>query len=208
MDWFAIDDFFIIFPLDQQRQIGEHFAYLYMKTALMADPDEIIHLAYIDRLVFALQGHYREQFLRDADSLRPEHLPLIFQRSATAWRTHPRNYACLEDLVTHLGDCLFGKTLDYCWCHLVVQAGELREIMPKVTHAGLSMVAEMILQLQDHIHTREVDWLAWEDPFILDRDAEELKTERENSLEETEKRLSYVFPMVEALTKFSMTEKI
>jgi hypothetical protein len=31
----------------------------------------------------------------------------------------------------------------------------------------------------------------------------ELKTERENSLEETQKRLSYVIPMVELLIKFS-----
>jgi hypothetical protein len=65
------------------------------------------------------------------------------------------------------------------------------------------MVAEMILHIQDRVKTRDVDWLAWEDPFILSRDALELKTERENSLEETQKRLSYVIPMVELLIKFS-----
>jgi hypothetical protein len=75
--------------------------------------------------------------------------------------------------------------------------------MQKVTHPGLSMVAEMILHLQHHVHTREVDWLVWEDPFILGRDPAELKQERENSIDETEKRLSYVLPMVEALVRFS-----
>ena len=66
------------------------------------------------------------------------------------------------------------------------------------------MVAEMILHVQADVKTREVDWLAWEDPFILGRDAGELKREREDSLAETQKRLSYVLPMVELLTKFAM----
>lgn len=70
------------------------------------------------------------------------------------------------------------------------------------------MVAEMILHLQDDIHTREVDWLAWEDPFIFERDADELKRERENNLEETQKRLSYVLPIVELLTRFAMARKV
>jgi hypothetical protein len=65
------------------------------------------------------------------------------------------------------------------------------------------MVAEMIFYMQDTVHTRNVDWLAWEDPFILSRDAIELKRERENSLEETNKRLRYVLPMIETLTRLS-----
>jgi hypothetical protein len=70
----------------------------------------------------------------------------------------------------------------------------------------LSMVAEMIFYLQDDLHTRDVDWLAWEDPFILSRDAAELKREREKSLEETQKRLSYVLPMLETLIRLSQVE--
>jgi len=48
-----------------------------------------------------------------------------------------------------------------------------------------------------------VDWLAWEDPLILSRDANEYKLERENSLAETNKRLNYVLPMIETLTRLS-----
>jgi hypothetical protein len=205
MDWFEKDDFFAIFPLDRQLRIGEHFTYLYTKAAQAAEPEEMLHLAYVDRLSCALEGQHREQFIRDIQTLRQQDLPLIFQRSQAAWQTHPRNYAQLEGFVTRMGEILFGKTLDYGWCHLVVQAGELREVMSKVTHPGLSMVAEMVLHLQYHVQTREVDWLAWEDPFILGHDREELMSERENSLEETEKRLSYVLPMVEALAEFSKT---
>ncbi len=48
-----------------------------------------------------------------------------------------------------------------------------------------------------------MDWLAWEDPFIFERDAAELKDERENSLDETNKRLKYVLPMLETLTRLA-----
>jgi len=67
----------------------------------------------------------------------------------------------------------------------------------------LSMVAEMIFYMRDEIKTRDVDWLAWEDPFILHRDESELKLEREGSLNETNKRLGYVLPMLETLTRLS-----
>ncbi len=48
-----------------------------------------------------------------------------------------------------------------------------------------------------------MDWLAWEDPFVLGREAAELKRERENSRAETYKRLSYAVPMIETLTRLS-----
>lgn len=207
MSWLQAQTCFTIFPVDRQLRVGEHFKHIYLNAALAAGPNEILHLAYVDRLSFALEGNYREQFLADVDSLTLDDLPLIFHRSAAAWATHPQNYARLEGFVTRLGETLFGKTLEYGWCHLVVRAGELREVLPKVTHPGLSMVAEMVLHMQHHIQTREVDWLAWEDPFIYGRNPEELKAERENSVREYEGRLSYCLPMVDALTHFAMKEK-
>ena len=71
-------------------QIGEHFAYLYQRTAETAPADQIIHLCYLDRLSFALEGEYRKSFLEDIDSLSANDLPLIFQRSPLAWDTHPQ----------------------------------------------------------------------------------------------------------------------
>jgi hypothetical protein len=206
MDWLAKDDFFTVFPLDQPMQVGEHFAHLYQNSARLADPDEIIHLAYVDRLSLILQGSYREQFLKDVHSLRPEHTPLIFQRSATAWRTHPQNYYEIESFVTTIGKILFGRSLDYAWCHIVVQASRLKEIMPQVRNRDLSMVTEMILQLQSDIKTQDVDWLAWEDPFILSRDPEELRREREKSPAETQKRLAYAMPMVETMLQYALKQ--
>jgi hypothetical protein len=205
MEQLQADDFFTIFPADREMQIGEHFAYLYKSAADAAPEEQILHLCYIDRLAFALEGAdaYRDLFLEDIDSLSTRDVPLIFQRSHKAWETHPQNYRELEGMVTTVGRNLFGKDLDYAWCHIAVRAGELREIMPLVKNPGLSMVAEMIFYMQNHIKTRKVDWLAWEDPFVLSRDPNELKYEREHSLEETRKRLSYVLPMMDTLTRLS-----
>lgn len=197
------DEFFTVFPVEREMQLGEHFAYLYRHTAEAAPPDQIIHLCYLDRLAFALEGAYREALLADIDSLSTGDVPLIFERSQNAWDTHPQNYRQLEGIVTTVGQTLFGRELDYAWCHIALRAGQLREIMPLVRNPDLSVVAEMVFYLQVDIQTRPVDWLAWEDPFILERDPGQLKQEREDSLEETYKRLSYVLPMIETLTRLS-----
>jgi hypothetical protein len=203
MQQLQADDFFTIFPVDREMQVGEHFASLYQGAAKTAPPEQILHLCYLDRLAFALEGGYREPFLAEVGSLSIADVPLIFQRSQNAWETHPRNYRDLEGMVTTVGRHLFGRELDYAWCHIAVRAGELREIMPRVKNLDLSMVAEMIFYLQPNIHTREVDWLAWEDPFILFRDATELKRERESDQDEAKKRLKYVIPMIDTLTRLS-----
>jgi hypothetical protein len=201
------DDFFRLFFTDSEAPVGEHFAFLYRLAASAAHPGQILHLCYIDRLSFALRTEHRQYFLADVDALTAAHLPLIFHRSERAWATHPKNYYELESFVTRVGQTLFDKTLDYGWCHFVIQAGQLKEIMPLVKKPDLSMVAEMILHVQEAVKTREVDWLAWEDPFILGRDAGELKRERENSLAETRKRLAYVLPMIDMLAKFARNGK-
>jgi len=202
------DEFFTIFSVDKVLSVGEHFAYLYQRAADTAPSDQALHLCYMDRLAFALEGGWRDAFLADVDALNIDDLPLIFHRSEAAWVTHPQNYRDIEGMVTTVGRHLFGRELDYAWCHIVVQAAQLRRVMPLIKNSDLSMVAEMIFYLQDHIQTRDVDWLSWEDPFILSRDAVKLKHERENSLEETQKRLSYALPMMETLTKLAQAEII
>lgn len=84
-------------------------------------------------------------------------------------------------------------------CHLVIRAGLLREIMPGVKNADISMLAEMTLLLRDKFVSKAVDWLAWEDPFLLARDAIQLKAERENSPLETQKRLAYIIPTLKLI---------
>src|SRR5215510_2212682 len=109
------DNFFTVFQLDGEKLIGERFTYLYQCAGEAAHPDQPIHLCYLDRVSFALEGKYRNSFLADVDSLSAEDLPMIFQRSQIAWETHPRNYRELEGLVVTVGKNLFGRELDYAW---------------------------------------------------------------------------------------------
>ncbi|MFT3890325.1 MAG: hypothetical protein QM730_01720 [Anaerolineales bacterium] len=199
------DDFFTVFYNDDDLRVGERFAYLYQLAAEVAPAEQAIHLCYVDRLSFALQGRYRDIFLADVDSLSSADLPLIFQRSPLAWDTHPQNYRDIEGMVTTVGRHLFGRELDYAWCHLVANAGDLRRVIPLTKLPNISMVAEIVYYLQDNIHTKDVDWLSWEDPFILERDASELKRERETSVEESQRRLAYAIPMIDFLTQKSKT---
>ena len=203
MEYLRADDFFTVFPLDADLDVGAHFAHLYQRAAEAAPDEQALHLCYVDRLSFALEGMHRASFLRDIDSVSPADLPLIFHRSPLAWQSHPQNYRDIEGMVTTVGRHLFGVELDYAWCHLVVPARQLRKIIPLVKLPNISMVAEMVYHMQADIHTREVDWLAWEDPFILQRDAADLKRERETSVEETRRRLAYALPMIEFLAKQS-----
>jgi hypothetical protein len=197
------DPFFHIFLQEREMQVGERFAYLYRKAAEAAPDGQILHLCFLDRLAFAMQTGHRQCFLEDIDCLSVEDMPLIFQRSQAAWQTHPQNYWDLESFVTTAGRHLFGRDLDYAWCHLVVTAGQLREIMPHVQNPDLSMVAEMVFYLQDLVQTRDVDWLAWEDPFLLGREPQAFRLQREQDPAETHKRLNYVVRMLDILRRLS-----
>lgn len=193
------DDFFDVFLPQDVLPVGTELTLLYRHAAAACPPETILHLCFIDRVAFALQSQYQPQFSADIQTLTPTQTPLIFQRSAAAWRTHPRNYRQLEQMVTATGQMLLGQSLDFAWCHLAVQAGELRAILPRVQRTDFSVCAELVLFLRATIQTRDVDWLAWEDPLILGRPARQLKREREQSVTEARKRLAYVLPMLQVL---------
>lgn len=197
--WVKSAKFFEIFEHKDAVTVGDDFLALYAFAARSCSAQQLLHLCFIDRVAFALQSEHRERFQADIESVQIEHTPLIFQRSVKAWETHPRNYRELEQSVTRAGELLFRKTLDFAWCHLVVQAHRLQQVLPQIKNHDLSIVAELALLMKDMLHTSDVDWLAWEDPFILKRDASQIKIEREQSADETCKRLNYVIPMLKLL---------
>ncbi len=182
-------------------KVGAQFHALYQYAAQTYPPGAVLHLCFADRLAFQVEGAFCQDFLASVHKLQDDSLPLIFQRSEAAWATHPRNYREIEAAISMAGRWVFGRALDFAWCHLAVQARTLREILPAVHNTDMSMTAEIIIQLIKDIKTEDVDWLAWEDPFILGREASELMRERENSLGETRKRLSYALPMMEVIQK-------
>jgi hypothetical protein len=159
-------------------------------------------LCFPDRVAFALQTAFRQSFIDDIQAVNTDQTPLLFQRSQTAWDTHPRNYAEMEHFLSITGDLVLGRPLDYAWCHLTVSANQLRRILPLLKHHDSSMMVELLLLLEG-LHTKNVDWLAWEDPFLLGQEPALLKSEREASLPETRKRLGYVLPMIQTILAFA-----
>jgi hypothetical protein len=197
------DTFFQSFPVMSGVEVGIHFNSLYRHAARVCPPESVLHLCFADRLAFQVAGGYRDAFFASIRSLASESLPLIFQRSPAAWASHPRNYFEIESAITTVGRWVCGRSLDFAWCHLAIEAWRLGKILAKVRRSDMSMVAEIIIQVNREVKTADVDWLEWEDPFILGRNANELKIERENSLDETRKRLSYALPMMNALEKLA-----
>ena len=191
--------FFRLFHLSPGGLAGDQFLNLYRQAANVYQPEQVLHLCFIDRLAFILQSSHQRQFIEDVRAIQSGDTPLIFCRSDRAWATHPRNYYEIESMVTTAGNLLFEKELDFAWCHLVVQARQLHRVLPSIRNHDLSMVAELVLGLKDEVKTKEVDWLAWEDPFIYSRNPQDLKEEREHNQEEVRKRLSYVIPMLQLL---------
>lgn len=192
------DPFFEV--VDTISGVGHQFFTVYRAAAVSCRPERVLHLCSVDRVVFALSTEHRQPFIDDVRRASSNgHSPLIFQRSPAAWASHPDNYWRLEHMVTEAGEMLFGRSLDFAWCHLVVRAGVLASILPRLQARDLSLVAELVLLLLDVVETEEVDWLAWEDPFILGRDPQLLRKEREESVVEVRKRLGYVVPMLRLL---------
>jgi len=187
--------------------LGERFRALYREAVTRCDRQQPLHLCFADRVAFALQDAYREAFLDDVRASGAGPLPLLFQRSAYAWQTHPRNYYEVEHMATRAGALLTGRSLDWTWCHLVIRAGQLGGVLPALAQQEISVLGELLLALLQAGHevcTRDVDWLAWEDPFILGQPADELRQAREGSVAETRKRLAYVIPTMALLADFSV----
>jgi len=203
VQWLETDPFFLLSDPYAESPVGDHFRSLYTFAACHCPSEQVLHLCYLDRLAFALQTDYRQSFLEDVQAVTATQSPLIFHRSAAAWDTHPSNYRDIEGMITRAGEWLFHKSLDFAWCHMAVQAGLLAEILLRTRQSDLSMVAEIVLLMLEQAKTQEVDWLAWEDPFILGRDQQVLKMERENDPAETQKRLSYTLKMIDVMQHYS-----
>lgn len=193
------DRFFQVINHETNMSVGEDFLSLYAYAASACDPNQILHLCFIDRVAYALQSNFEAAFIADVSAVKAEQTPLIFARSEAAWQTHPCNYRKLEQIPTTIGEMLFGKTLDFAWCHLVIQAHLLQQTIPLIKRRDLSFFAEFSLALRNEVQMREVDWLSWEDPFIMSYNPEQLKLAKEQSADETRKRLSYVIPILQLL---------
>lgn len=199
MDWLGRQSVFHIVHNGECRAVGEQFRELYSAAVDRYAPDQILHLCFPDRIAYALQCEFRDQFVADIETINSADLPLLYQRSEKAWDTHPASYRAIENLATQLGELLFRRSLDLTWCHMAMRTQQLQQVLPHLAQKDLSVLAEIAIHHVDRTTTRDVDWLAWEDPYITGREATSLKRERENSPAETQKRLSYVLPTMRLL---------
>lgn len=193
------DEFFKLNFNEPNTIVGDHFLAAYKNAVTHCSPAQILHLCTIDRVVFALQTEHKTQFMADLEAASREPGPVLFQRSEAAWQTHPRNYRDIEHLAIKAGEILFNQSLDFVWCHLVIQAQQLEEILPRIKNHDYIIFPEIVLLLKDQLKTKDVDWLAWEDPFIFSRDLGQMKEEWENSRSEYRKRLAYTIPILQLL---------
>jgi hypothetical protein len=196
---FAQDEFFLINFNEPGTRFGDHYLAAYHSATARCSPQQVLHLCDIDKVACYLQGPDCKLFLDDLNSAGQGELPLLFQRSQKAWESYPHHYRKAERLAIQLGELLFGQTYDFAWSHLVIQAGQLADILPQVTRRDTGILAEIVLLLRQQLHTKVVDWLVWEDPFIYGRDAEKLRQERDASSTETRKRLMGIQPLMEIL---------
>lgn len=172
---------------------GDHFRTAYAAAVAVGAPDQVVHLCDLDRVAFAL-AHFPDRFLHDIRATTAESCPLLFQRSAYAWSTHPTNYRTVESWLVQAGELLFGRYYDFAWSHMALTVSQLQQVLDEVESRDFSLLIEMVLLLREQLETKDVDWLAWEDPFLYQRSADALRRERDASLEETHKRLRGILP--------------
>jgi hypothetical protein len=191
--------YFQVFTPQAPEEVGAHFHTFYSWAVAQIPPGSLVHLAFPDRLAFALLTEHTSDFRREITSLRLADTPLIYERSERAWQTHPANYRELEAMVVRAGELLDGRRIDYAWCHMVVECSRLQSALRQTSQHNWAFVSELLLRLGPGVKTKSVDWLAWEDAFILGVEAEALKRQRENNPKETRKRMAYVGQMLQFL---------
>ncbi len=180
-DWFTVNPFFEVLRPPPEAGVGPQFGALFRRAASLAHPEQPVHLCFPDRVAYALLSEHRADFLRDIQSVRALDTPLIFARSAAAWASHPPTYSQLERSISLVGQALLGRELDFAWCYLAAVGAELRHMTNGLDESGIWLMGEMVLRVYERVQSREADWLAWEDAFILGRDPAELRREREAS---------------------------
>lgn len=175
--------------------IGDHLRGSLHTAVSIAHPMDIIHYIYIDRLLFALNTDYVEAFKEHITSVTTP--STLWERSELAWSTHPQNYVEIEQAANIFGKHLLGVEIELGSCAMSLRADLAAKVIAGSHMTGMDAATEWILLCYSFGHqpTRhQVDWLAWKDPFIEGIDDKQLKTAREQSPEETRKRLQMNAP--------------
>jgi len=186
-----------------ETSIGDHSRSALRLAVEHAAPDQPIAFLFLDRFLYAMETDHREPFLADLARYQDQAC-MVFERTPTAWATHPANYHEVEGMTTRLGELLFGSTVDWCPCALLLGADLARLIVHESNNSTYAVWTEWLLLAARHgssIASTEVDWLAWEDPFWARADpkarveAGELKRAQEQDPLQVVKRIQMHAPI-------------
>lgn len=169
--------------------IGDHFRKA-LKMGIEKAGEAAIFYGFIDRTLFALNSQYSDQFVTDIQADLGE--MVLFERSELAWSTHPVNYREMEQSANKIGKHLLGQEVELASCGFLLKQDLVSKILAESRERSFSVEAEWILLayiLGIKPIIKKVDWLSWEDPYILDVDEPALKNSREHDPLETQRRL-------------------
>jgi len=199
VDWAKSDPFFDVNFNQPDTLPGDHYLTGYRFAVENNPADQIFHLCDLDRAAYSLNTEHREAFVADVQWATEiaKKQPVLFQRSNQAWGTYPENYRQIEHMLIKVGEMLFDDYFEFAWSYIVMRVDQLADLLPNIKSHDFGLLIEIILMLREILAKKKVDWLSWEDPYILGRDADELRQERESSQIETKKRLRGVLPFFE-----------
>jgi len=187
----------LVYENGPDSAIGDH-----SRTALQYALDQAqgrrpIFFGFLDRFLFALETEHRVSFLQDLDRYQAVAC-MAFERSPRAWNTHPANYAEIERMHSRMGELLYGSYMELSPCALILSPSTAEILLRSSTADSWAVWAEWLLLAARNripITVKRVDWLAWEDPYWEQADADTLKNAQENDHREVVKRIQLNAPI-------------
>lgn len=183
--------------------VGDHARAALRLSLEQAPPGEPIFYGFDDRVLYALASPWREAFLHDMGAA-PDAGAVVYERTPAAWATHPDNYREIEGMVSRALQLLCGRRIELGISALMLSVPAARTALAQSVTPGFEVWGEwVLLALKERIPvaTRAVDWLAWEDPYWAGVPLEQLKHEREQSREETLRRIRMNAPCLALLAE-------
>jgi hypothetical protein len=187
-----------LFANQPGSMLGDHFRQALRLAVSHTGDRQPVFFGFIDRILFVLETHWKEHFLQDLKECATREC-VLFERSAFAWDTHPANYREMEQMVSRAGEWLYGESIELGLCGLILSATAARVIVDQSISPSVEVLAEWVLLAMKNnipITAKKVDWVLWEDPYWEGIAPEILKQQREQSREETTKRITMNAPFL------------
>lgn len=194
---------FVIFNNNKDSTIGDHFRNALKIAVENSKNEEKILYSFIDRILYILESNLCDSFLKDIQENKSDEF-VIFERSQTAWSTHPQNYQYIENTVSKFFKMISGRLIELNPCAIITNKKIAKTALDQSINQTWAVIGEWILSSIKSgvdITTKKVNWLAWEDPFWEKSDLKNYKIQVEGNREETIKRIKSNLPFMALLVE-------